>query len=532
MLQARPDGLYSYSHTERIGVAPIDHSKLAICLIPPPIPAEKTREIDLEQVGPGYALVASTDAKSGRDAVDIYDSTNKLVASHWLLSPGHRAVRAAGVTTLPTYASDGTARGGRSSAVVLTSGGSLVTLTEKLTEEKIALLVQKNLYSAAIVVAYADPSFEAADITTLYQRYAEHLYKKGDFSGAMDQYMHTIGSLESSHVIFRYIDAPKIPLLVKYLEKLRSRELATPVHNELLRTCYLKLNDTEAAEAIAVSTSRSVNSSSLASILMNLTNNPKEALASICSLEADQAAEVLVAHGASLARVLPRETAGVVISLCVGTYSPKALAEAANVETTDLNKMIQSSPGDHTRVCEPYPVHLFASAFVEHPRMLRLVLAHCNRNKCPLTPSLRRTLLELTLAEWNQAKRTGDTEAEKLRHKEAIAALTDSHSREIGDYDALVIVQQAGFEEGELLLYERLQMTPMLLERYAKDGSEKSRRQMLAMCQADPEVLADVLGNFVSIASEKLNQVSCARSSGHPLITEHELIQSFSVSTG
>lgn len=86
--------------------------------------------------------------------------------------------------------------------------------------------------------------------------------------------------------------------------------------------------------------------------------------------------------------------------------------------------------------------------------------------------------------------------------------MTDSHSRDIGDYDALVIVQLAGFEEGELLLYERLQMTPMLLERYAKDGSEKARRQMLAMCQTDPEILADVLGNFVAIASEKLSSVS------------------------
>jgi vacuolar protein sorting-associated protein 11 len=133
-----------------------------------------------------------------------------------------------------------------------------------------------------------------------------------------------------------------------------------------------------------------------------------------------------------------------------------------------------------------------------------LILTHCNRNKCPLTPSLRRTLLELTLYEWNQAKRTGDTEAEKLRRKEAIASLTDSHCREIGDYDAFVIVQLAGFEEGELLLYERLQMGPMLLSRYAKDGSEKARRQMLAMCQSDPEILADVLGYFVSMVSERL----------------------------
>lgn len=86
-------------------------------------------------------------------------------------------------------------------------------------------------------------------------------------------------------------------------------------------------------------------------------------------------------------------------------------------------------------------------------------------------------------------------------------ALTDSHCRDIGDYDALVIVQQAGFEEGELLLYERLQMTPMLLERYAKESSEKSRRQMLAMCKADPEMLADVLGHLVTIATEKMKNV-------------------------
>lgn len=160
-------------------------------------------------------MVASTDLKSRRDAVDIYDATNKLVAFHLLLSPGHRAVRAAGVSTAPTRSSDGSLRPGRSSAVVLTSGGSLVSLTEKETSEKVSLLVQKNLFSAAIFVAFEDPSYEAADITSLYRRHAEHLYRKGEYSGAIDQYIHTIGSLEPSHVIFRYLDAPKIPLLVK-----------------------------------------------------------------------------------------------------------------------------------------------------------------------------------------------------------------------------------------------------------------------------------------------------------------------------
>ena len=72
-----------------------------------------------------------------------------------------------------------------------------------------------------------------------------------------------------------------------------------------------------------------------------------------------------------------------------------------------------------------------------------------------------------------------------------------------------MIVQLAGCEEGELLLYERLRMGPMLLSRYAKDGTEKARRQMLAMCQSDPEILADVLGYFVNMFAEGATAVSC-----------------------
>jgi vacuolar protein sorting-associated protein 11 len=214
---ARPDGLYSYSRTERTGVAPIDGLKLAFCLVPSPVLGERPRHAPQASSSiTAYAssngclsLVASTDVKSNRDAIDIYDSLNKLVAFHLLLSPGHRAIRAAAVATAPTVTADGSVRGGRSSAVVLTSGGALITLTEKLTQEKIALLVQKNLYSAAIVVAYADPSTDVSVITSLYRQYAEHLYRKGDFGGAIDQYCHTIGSLESSHVIFRYVALTK-----------------------------------------------------------------------------------------------------------------------------------------------------------------------------------------------------------------------------------------------------------------------------------------------------------------------------------
>jgi hypothetical protein len=80
------------------------------------------------------------------------------------------------------------------------------------------------------------------------------------------------------------------------------------------------------------------------------------------------------------------------------------------------------------------------------------------------------------------------------------------HVEDIDDYEALVIVQSAGFAEGEILLYERLNMIPMLLENYARSGTDRARRQMLALCeQHDPETLADVLSHFVSMARDRLD---------------------------
>jgi vacuolar protein sorting-associated protein 11 len=62
-------------------------------------------------------------------------------------------------------------------------------------------------------------------------------------------------------------------------------------------------------------------------------------------------------------------------------------------------------------------------------------------------------------------------------------------------------------------LYERLQVKPMLLARYAANESEKSRRQMLAMCQTDPEILAEVLGLLVAQASDRLHRQDRAAAS-------------------
>ena len=119
-LVARADGLYSYSQTQKVGVSPIDGIKLTICNVPSHAKLTEKDAGGENTIGVTYALVASTDAKSGRDAIDVYDATNKLVAFHVLLSPAQKALQASGVSTPNTKAADGSMCGGRSSAIILT----------------------------------------------------------------------------------------------------------------------------------------------------------------------------------------------------------------------------------------------------------------------------------------------------------------------------------------------------------------------------------------------------------------------------
>ncbi len=202
------------------------------------------------------------------------------------------------------------------------------------------------------------------------------------------------------------------------------------MHDELLRTCYLKLGDVDAASkivlaapsALCIDAPANPDGSAPPTVpisrnLLACADDPSEMLAAVCSLEAPEAAEALAAHGVLIARSLPRETGGVVIALCDGTYSPTSLADAAAGRLAAARDE-RGDPRGSNRT--KYPISLFANAFMENPKLFRLILSHCRRNECVLTPMLRRTLLELTLDEWNAARRTGDAQVEKLRHDEAI----------------------------------------------------------------------------------------------------------------
>lgn len=55
------------------------------------------------------------------------------------------------------------------------------------------------------------------------RRYGDHLYAKHDYDAAMGQYCATIGFMEPSYVIRKFLDAQRIHNLTSYLEELHSQ---------------------------------------------------------------------------------------------------------------------------------------------------------------------------------------------------------------------------------------------------------------------------------------------------------------------
>ncbi len=154
---ARSDGLYTYSYTENIQLMLYNQSKSMVGdgsgsdsgeskagddTIAQNKIDDSIMNMVLPESGASYFLIATTYSISGRGAVDIYDSSNKLVVFHLLLSPGHQALRSIGITTTLKAIMDGNTHGGLSSAIVVMSGGSIVTMMEKVTSDKFSLLVE------------------------------------------------------------------------------------------------------------------------------------------------------------------------------------------------------------------------------------------------------------------------------------------------------------------------------------------------------------------------------------------------------
>lgn len=125
---------------------------------------------------------------------------------------------------------------------ILTADKRVCVFTESDTRTKLQLLFRKNQFSLAIDLAKAQTCGND-QLAEMFKQYGDHLYSNGDFDGAINQYCQTIGFLEPSYVIRKFLDLQRIHNLTAYLQELHKRQLATEDHTTLLINCYVKLKD-------------------------------------------------------------------------------------------------------------------------------------------------------------------------------------------------------------------------------------------------------------------------------------------------
>jgi len=434
----------------------------------------------------GYLVIVSRTSTKGelaneKTSVTIFDVHNKFIAFTIPIIDACNVISEWG------------------SLFVLTKDKKIHQLVEKDLHSKLDILFKKNLYDVAIRVAKSQ-QYDIEGLVEIFRHYGDHLYAKGNHSGAMEQYLKTVGHLEPSYVIKRFLDAQRINQLTAYLQELHKQGLASEDHTTLLLNCYTKLRDTERLnqflntkdqrsefdvetairvcrqagyfeQALRLAEDREKHDWYL-KILLEDTCDYRQALEYIRKLPAIQAKENLQEYGNVLLDQLPDET-------------------------TQLLLEVSNKREENEEVCDPEE---FLLLFINHNEKLVEFLEHVLEAHPNYPNSLRFALLEQYLILWS--KLISDVELEKkimsiLQHPSVLTAADR----------ALFLCQSHKFRSGVLFIFEKTKLYCEILQFYA---GENDFDNVIITCrrfgQQEPSLWVKAL--TVSTCSDKVSQ-SC-----------------------
>lgn len=490
----------------------------------------------------GYLLCIIADQKSGANTFNVYDLKNRLIAhslvmkevSHMLCEWGN--------------------------IILIMTDKTALCIGEKDMESKLDMLFKKNLYTVAINIVQSQQA-DAAATAEVLRKYGDYLYGRHDYDEAMDQYINTIGHLEPSYVIQKFLDAQRIHNLTNYLEKLHEKGLASKDHTTLLLNCYTKLKDVEKLNVFiksedgvgelkfdietAIRVCRSANYHEHAmyvakkagrhewylKILLEDLGSYDEALEYIYGLEPSQAGVTIKEYGKILLEHKPGDTVEILLRLCTEEgVKPKK----GSSKSTFISML-------------PSPVD-FLNIFVHQPESLMDFLEkYTDKVKdSPAQMEIHNTLLELYLSNDlnfpsmsqatigeekvtapngkynNVSANVNDKDLTKgkdrqERHQKGLLLLKSAwpldQEHPLYDVDLVIILcDMNGFKEGLLYLYEKMKLYKEVIACYMQAHDHEG---LIACCKrlgdsgkgGDPTLWADVLKYFGELGEDCSREV-------------------------
>ncbi|XP_026736012.1 vacuolar protein sorting-associated protein 11 homolog [Trichoplusia ni] len=390
---------------------------------------------------------------------------------------------------------------------ILTKNKEIIYLEEKDLQSKLSLLFKKNLYDVAIKIA-SSQHYDVAGLTEIYKQYGDHLYSKGDLKGAIEQYVKTIGWLETSYVIRKYLESRHLEPLIQYLEELHKKKgCATEDHTTLLLTCYVKIDQHDQQGKlkdfinskdkvidfdvdVAIKVMRQVSIDDALSLAANHKRHDwylkmmiedkkdfRKALDYIVELEFEDADMYMRKYGHRLIQHEPEESTKFLKLLCTD-YRPRSKPLVDEISMSGgFREPVKALPDDY--------IHMFLS---NSERLIEF-LEHMTAKEKDCSKLVFDALIEHYIHVWAKSP-----ESEKKDYEEKVLKVLKNPEANYDKDQTLIICQMLGFQAGVLYLYEENKLWRSQVSLHLRSGDAESAlavcRRRGALC---PRLWLDVL---------------------------------------
>ncbi|BES88341.1 RING [Nesidiocoris tenuis] len=377
------------------------------------------------------------------------------------------------------------------SLYILSPENQLSMVAEKDIHSKLALLFKKNLYDVAIRVAKYH-QYDSDSLMEISRQYGDHLYSKGDHKGAIEQYIRTIGKLEPSYVIRKYLGSQQVENLTTYLQALHKQGVASGEHTTLLLNFYTKLNKPELLKEFIMTKDRQIDFDVEVAIDVCRHVSPEDALLLaekhkkhdwylsiqiddlnkynagldyIAKLEFNDAHYLIRKYGSTLLAHIPEETTQFLIKLCT-CYRPST---EPTLDELDANGYDSNS----TRKANP---ESFIHYFLDDSVRLVEFLEKTTESGSGCNSQVYTTLLEHYLQVWASQIDTSS----KLAYESKIMKLLETPEEACDKHQALVLCKAANFPKGLLFLYGQNKMYQSISKYHVQENDHAS---LLGCCR-------------------------------------------------
>ncbi|PSN48268.1 hypothetical protein C0J52_03049, partial [Blattella germanica] len=365
---------------------------------------------------------------------------------------------------------------------ILGGDKKLYHLQEKDLQSKLALLFKKNLYDVSIRIAKSQ-QYDSEGLIDIFRQYGDHLYSKGDHNTAIEQYIKTIGKLEPSYVIRKFLDSQHIDKLTTYLQALHkqasSEDALLLAKKHGMHDWYLKIQIEDR-------------------------NKYREALEYISSLEFEEAESNMKKYGNVLIENAPEEATQFLKKLCTD-YRP------SNKPLVDQSMLDGSSSFPLPERANPED---FIHLFLNNSERLVEFLEHLVKVQTKWSTLVYNTLIEHYLHVWNSLT----DPSSKTQYEQKIVRLLQNSEANYDKDQTLILCQIHNFKSGILYLYEESKLYQHIVQYHIRQQDYKSvltscRRfghqdpslwvQALWSCAKDSSMPSSLLAEILSVIEKE-----------------------------